>query len=122
MSGVVLWGLAALLGGAGAVARVLTEHEVSLRWRHPFPAARLVVNVLGSLVLGILSGAHVSGDALFLEATATLGSFTTFSGWMAETERLGDAGRRDLAALNVGVSLAAGVVALLLGRLIGGAF
>ncbi len=63
-----------------------------------FPFGTLAVNVLGSLVLGVLHGAGVTGDAMLLAGTALLGSFTTFSAWMAETESLRERGESGLAA------------------------
>jgi CrcB protein len=53
-------------------------------------------------------------------ATATLGSYTTFSTWLLESHRLAEDGRLALALVNIAVSLLAGVGAAELGRLIGG--
>jgi fluoride exporter len=72
------------------------------------------------LILGVLVGASLHGDAYLLAGTATVGSYTTFSTWMLETERLGRAGLTLSAAANVTVGLAVGVAALLLGRLLAG--
>ena len=63
-----------------------------------FPLGTLVVNVSGCLLLGLLSGLHVSSQAMTLLGTATLGSYTTFSTWMLETPSPG-AGRRVRARL-----------------------
>jgi len=87
-----------------------------------FPFGTLAVNVLGSLVLGVLHGAGVTGDALLLAGTALLGSFTTFSTWMLETEGLRENGESRLAAANVLVSLALGLAAVALGWAAGAAF
>lgn len=43
---------------------------------------------------------------MLLDGTALLGSFTTFSTVMLETERLGEEGERQLAVLNLAVSFA----------------
>ena len=67
------------------------------------------------LALGVLAGAHVGGDALLLVGTAALGSFTTFSGWMLESVRMG----ARAAAWNLGVSLVVGLGAVALGHAIG---
>ena len=84
------------------------------------PLGVLAVNVSGSLLLGLLAGLAVSGDLLVLTGTATLGSYTTFSMWMLETQRLGEDGRVRAAVLNVLVSLGLGIGAVALGRAIGG--
>ncbi|HTZ87415.1 MAG TPA: fluoride efflux transporter CrcB [Solirubrobacteraceae bacterium] len=110
------WLGVALLGGVGANARFLVHSVVAERAAGVFPLGTLVVNASGSLLLGLLAGLSLSGDALVLAGTATLGSYTTFSTWMIETWRLGEDGRRWLALLNVLVSLGLGVGAVALGR------
>jgi CrcB protein len=101
------WLGVALCGGVGANTRFLE-----------LPLGTLVVNASGSLLLGLLAGVALSGDALVLAGTATLGSYTTFSTWMLETHLLAADGRRGAAALNVLVSVAIGIGAVALGRLI----
>ena len=54
-----------------------------------------------------------------LAGTAAVGSYTTFSTWMLETQRLTEERQHGKAALNVAASLAAGVAAAALGQLIG---
>jgi CrcB protein len=111
----------ALLGGAGAVARVVVDAAVTRRRRGTFPAGTLVVNLSGTLVLGILVGAALHGDAYRLLGTGLLGAYTTFSTWMLETHELSAGRRLGLAALNVAGSLACGIAAVWLGRRLGAA-
>lgn len=111
------WVAVALLGGVGAVGRFVAEAAVSRRLKG-FPWGTLAVNVSGSFGLGLLAGAGVHGDALLIAGTALLGSYTTFSAWMLETERLGEAVRLRAAAANVVVSFALGLGAAELGRLL----
>jgi CrcB protein len=85
------------------------------------PLGTLVVNLSGAFALGLLTGAALRGDALLLAGTATLGSYTTFSTWMLETQRLGEDGSYAVMAVNVVASLACGVGAAALGRALGGA-
>jgi fluoride exporter len=113
------WAGVAALGSIGALARFLLDRTVSSRSASPFPGGTLLVNVSGALVLGILIGASVSGTALLLAGTATIGSYTTFSTWMLETHRLGEDGQTQGAALNLFLSLGLGLAAVALGRLIG---
>jgi CrcB protein len=108
-----------VLGGVGANARFLVHTLVTARAGSRLPLGTLVVNASGSLLLGLLAGVALSGDALVLAGTATLGSYTTFSTWMLETELLAAHGRRTAAVLNVLVSLALGIGAVALGRVIG---
>jgi CrcB protein len=117
-----LWIGVGVVSGVGAVARFLV-HATVQRWSgSAFPFGTLAVNVLGSLALGVLHGAGVTGDALLLTGTALLGSFTTFSTWMLETESLRENGRPGLAAANVLVSLALGLAGVGLGWALGAAF
>jgi fluoride exporter len=120
MSWVLLWGGVGVLGGLGAVARFLVDGLVSLRRSRRFPLGTLLVNLSGAVVLGFLSGFALSGDAYLLVGTALIGSYTTFSTWMLESHRLGEDGRRLMLAANVGLSLALGIAAAMVGRLLGG--
>lgn len=117
MSAPVLIGIG-LLGGAGALARFLLDGAVSERLRGGFPAGTLAVNLSGAFALGIVTGATLHGDALRLVATGLLGSYTTFSTWMLESQRLGEDGALAPMALNIALSLAAGLAAVAIGRAI----
>jgi len=74
------------------------------------------VNLSGAFVLGVLTGAALSGDALRLLGTGLLGAYTTFSTWMLESHRLGEDGRLPLGLLNFALSLAVGIAAVWVGR------
>ncbi len=112
--------LSVMLGGAlGTGARFWASGLIAPRQGEFFPLGTLVVNVLGSFVLGLLTGLQVTGDALLRAGTATLGSFTTFSTWMLETERLGEDGETRLAGANLAASVAAGLLAALSGWALG---
>ena len=78
-----------------------------------------VLGGIGALARFALDGAAVGGDALLLAGTATLGSYTTFSTWMLESQRLGEDGQGGRLALNVALPLAAGLAAAALGHAIG---
>jgi fluoride exporter len=112
---VALWIGVGCLGALGAVLRFRLDGIVQLRATGGFPVGTLAVNVAGSFCLGLLTGLSVAGDELLLAGTALLGSFTTFSTWMLETQRLAEEGDGGLAAANVLVSLAAGLAAALAG-------
>ncbi len=84
-----------------------------------FPYGTLAVNLSGAVVLGLITGLAVGGDAALLAGTAAVGSYTTFSTWMLETQRLTEERQYRKATLNIVVSLVLGVAAAELGRLIG---
>jgi CrcB protein len=117
----LVWVAVGLLGGIGALARFGVDGAVTERAGSQFPWGTFVVNLSGAFAFGVLIGAGVAGDGLELAGVAVLGSYTTFSTWMYETHRLAEDGRFASAALNVGVSLVAGVALAALGRVVGGA-
>jgi CrcB protein len=119
VSDVLVWIGVGLLGGVGAVARFLVDGAVSARAGDAFPVGTLVVNLSGALLLGLLVGLAVHGDALLLAGTAVLGSYTTFSTWMLESHRLGEDGQTRLMAANLALSLLLGVGAAAAGRWMG---
>jgi CrcB protein len=110
------WAGVALLGGAGAVARFVVDGAVAGRVDRELPVGTLAVNVSGAFLLGLVAGLALAGDALLLVGTATLGSYTTFSTWMLETQRLVEDGEARPAAVNIVLSLAAGIAAVAIGR------
>jgi CrcB protein len=113
------WFGVALLGGVGALARFLGDARVAGLVGRTFPFGTLAINVSGSLALGVLAGAAVEGNDYVLVGTATIGSYTTFSTWMYETQRLVEDGELVNAAMNVAVSVTLGLAAAALGRAIG---
>ena len=114
-----VWIAVGLVGGGASVARYLLGDSVAAATRTAFPLGTLAVNVSGALALGLLVGLRVHGTAFVLLGTALLGTFTTFSTWMLESERLARSQRVWLAAINLVASLVAGVGAIALGRLVG---
>jgi CrcB protein len=117
---VLVWLAVAVLGGAGAIARFALDGAVSERFGSQLPWGTFAVNVSGSFTLGAVVGAGLGGDALLIVGGGLLGSYTTFSTWMLESQRLGEDGQGARLALNVAGSLAVGVAAAALGRLVGG--
>ncbi|HXA54981.1 MAG TPA: fluoride efflux transporter CrcB [Solirubrobacteraceae bacterium] len=116
-----VWIGVALLGGGGAIARFALDTAIGARAAQAssLPLGTLAVNASGALLLGVLSGAGAGGDALLLAGTAALGSYTTFSTWMLESQRLAEEAQGRGAALNILLSLATGVAAAALGHAIG---
>ena len=117
MSGqAIIW--VALGGALGAVGRYLVG--LSLKTASGFPWATISVNILGSLLMGLvigwLSRQNGGSDALRLfVAVGILGGFTTFSAFSMDLFTLLE--RRDIAAtmLYLGGSLLGGLVAFIIG-------
>jgi len=115
----LLWTCVVLIGGAGSVARFLADGVVGSAGGRDFPLGTLAVNVSGAVILGLITGLALGHDQALLAGTAAVGSYTTFSTWMLETQRLTEERQHRKAAVNVIVSLALGVAAAAVGRLIG---
>ncbi len=114
-----VWIGVVLCGGVSSIARFLLDGLVSQRAGRELPVGTFVVNISGAFLLGLLTGLAVTGNALILAGTATVGSYTTFSTWMLETNRLREDGEFRGATGNVVLSLLLGLGAIALGRLIG---
>jgi fluoride exporter len=117
---VAVWAGVILLGGAGAVLRFLVDRAVARRIARAFPFGTLTVNLSGAVLLGLLSGLTLSHHVSLLAGTAFVGSYTTFSTWMLETQRLGEERQIWPAMANIVVSVVLGVAAALAGQWIAG--
>ena len=117
------WLLVAIGASAGAPARYLTDRAVQRRWGSDFPYGTLAVNLLGSLLLGILVGSAghggASADLVLLAGTGFCGAFTTYSTFSYETLRLAEDGRVVAALTNLLGSVLPGLAAAALGVAIG---
>lgn len=74
--------------GAGAVLRWRIGAWAAAAWPS-FPAGTLLVNLIGSLAIGVVAGllesrAHVPREVRLLLVTGFLGGFTTFSAFSLE--------------------------------------
>ncbi len=105
--------------GIGGVLRHLVNLAGPRVFSTGFPAGTLLINVLGSFLIGCVAGwlAFKAGESwsqnvrLFV-VTGVLGGFTTFSAFSLETALLAERGDMGLAALYVGGSVALSLVAV----------
>lgn len=107
-------------GGIGASLRYALSVWIDQRMLSSFPWGTLMVNLIGSLLIGVLITVFeqrgLSSPALRLFwITGVLGGFTTFSTFSLETLHLLDAGRLSLALANVAGSVAVCVLAAFAG-------
>ncbi|EMF58026.1 fluoride efflux transporter CrcB [Streptomyces bottropensis] len=113
------WVLVIVGGMIGAPLRYLTDRAVQARHATAFPWGTFAVNVIGSLVLGTLTGAAAAGAAdshlRLLLGTGLCGALTTYSTFSYETLRLAQDGARPLAVANVVASVTAGLGAVFVG-------
>ena len=111
------------IGGAlGSILRFLVM-KLTTQWVGiGFPYGTLVVNVLGSLVMGLVIGWGVHKGQMTQElrtfmAVGVLGGFTTFSTFSLDVVSLFERGGQWQAMLYVCASVTLSVVALMLGMM-----
>ncbi|GAB3158503.1 fluoride efflux transporter CrcB [Myceligenerans halotolerans] len=117
-------------GAVGAAARFVLDGAIRSRHHGAFPWGTFVVNVLGSLVIGVVAGFVLFGgaDADAVEpwrlalATGLCGGFTTFSTAMVETVRLARSSRVRWALISTIGTLVATVAAAVAGIAVVGLF
>lgn len=107
--------LVMLAAGVGAVTRYVADQVVQHRTSGPFPAGTLLVNLTGSLLLGVVTGLALHHG---LPTTPTVvlgigftGGYTTLSTWAWESLALAAFGELRAASLNIVGSFAAGLAA-----------
>ncbi|MCY0962007.1 fluoride efflux transporter CrcB [Streptomyces sp. H27-H5] len=113
------WLLVAIGAAVGAPLRYLTDRAVQKRHDSVFPWGTFTVNIVGCLILGLLTGAVTAGAASshvqLLVGTGLCGALTTYSTFSYETLRLTEDGATFYAAVNVIASVVAGLGAVFAG-------
>jgi CrcB protein len=121
----MIWFAVATGGAVGSMAR----HGVNMLFAHVLersvPYATAAVNVIGSLVIGVLAALvatgrlHMSPETRTFVFVGILGGFTTFSSFMLDTFTLGHGGEHTLAFWNVALQTAFGLGAVWVGFRLG---
>jgi CrcB protein len=121
--------IAVLLGGAlGTGCRYwLSTFVYSVVVRPTFPFANLIINVSGSLLIGLLAGLFeqrvlVSPTLRVGLLTGLLGGYTTFSSFAFETYTLLRDGEMGLALVNAAGSVVLGLSAVWVGMRVAQSF
>lgn len=71
-------------GFFGAITRFSVSQFVNNRYSFRIPMATLMINILGSFLLGLMIGFGLNKLALLLLGTGFMGAFTTFSTFKLE--------------------------------------
>ncbi len=108
-------------GALGAGSRYVVDTLVQRVWMRTFPLGILLVNVTGSFLFGLLTGAALALDdsLVTIVGIGFLGAYTTFSTVSVETMLFAERGRWRLALGNVVGTLLAAVAAAGAGLLLG---
>jgi CrcB protein len=108
-------------GGLGSMSRHAIN-QAMLKWGPAgFPFSTLLINVVGSLLMGLLAGlflryaADVSANARLFLATGFLGGFTTFSTYALEIVMLQQRASAGIALAYALGSVVLGVAAVVVG-------
>jgi CrcB protein len=119
------WMAVAVGGALGSMARHWVNVQIAHRLEQSVPWATFIVNVVGCLVIGALSG-RIAGGRLQLTPTmrtfvfvGVLGGFTTFSSFGLDTFTLGHGGDHVKAFWNVAGQVGLGVGGVWLGFYLG---
>ena len=114
--------LVALGGAVGSVCRYLLSGMNAASW----PWGTFAVNILGSLIIGLLMGlvskGIVSPEMKLLLVTGFCGGFTTFSTFANESFGMMKAGDALQMALYVGASVIVGILAVWAGMMLSNSF
>ena len=114
-----LWVAFIFAAGVGATARFTVDTVIADRVHGVFPWGTFVINVSGSLLLGILTGLALyhglSLNPRLVFGTGSCGAFTTFSTFTFETIRLAEERAASEAVLNVGATVLCAAAAAGLG-------
>ena len=108
-----------LAGGLGAVGRLITDTAIKQLRPAQFPLGTLVVNMAGSLILGVVASGWIHPGVLTVVGTGFCGGFTTFSTHSLETFRLLTSSNPRIGILNLVVTVCATLVCVSLGLWIG---
>lgn len=112
--------LVGLGGGIGSMLRYATGLLISSK---SFPFSTLLVNIIGSFIIGIVFSVCIKNDyflnnwKLFL-ATGICGGFTTFSAFSLDNMGLIQSGKYGVAALYIMLSVILGIGACIGGYLL----
>jgi len=116
--------LVAVGGALGSMARYGGGVLAGKVWTSSFPLGTMVINVAGSLAMGVFIGYLArtvpawQADARLFVAVGILGGFTTFSSFSLDTIAMLERGEIGPALLYVLVSVIVGIAALSGGLLI----
>lgn len=95
--------------GVGAPARYLVDLGIRRLHGSPWPLGTLVINILGSFILGlVITG---GGSTLLIFGIGFAGAFTTWSTFAMETHTLFVAKRHGIAWMNLLATLVLGIAA-----------
>lgn len=123
ITSLVLTGIIGLAGALGALARYVLGRFVAERAGSQFPLGTPLINVTGAFAIGLLfafAGRKLISPAMQgALATGFLGGYTTFSTMSWEGVQLARGGSTRLSLLYLAGNVVSGLVAVVLGLVLG---
>ncbi len=116
--------LVAVGGAIGSMLRYGIGIFVGSWWRDPFPLGTMLINISGSLVMGLFVGLMAralpawQNDARLFFAVGVLGGFTTFSSFSLDAISMIERGDALPALLYLVLSVGGGFLGLWLGLVV----
>ncbi len=116
--------LVAIGGALGSMGRYGTGVLVGKAWSASFPLGTMLINIVGSLAMGLCIGYLVrttpawQADARLFVAVGVLGGFTTFSSFSLDAVSMLERGELGLALFYVLGSVIIGIAALFAGLVV----
>ena len=111
--------LICIAGGIGAALRLVLDSSIRTRLKSTYPVGTTVINLTGSLLLGLLTGLTtdhlVPQQYQLIIGTGLLGGYTTFSTYTGEVQQLVAAGTARTGLLYLAGTLAAALAAVYAG-------
>jgi CrcB protein len=108
--------MSALLVALGALVGAPLRFVVASWLDDEWPWGTLLVNVVGSFVLGLCSGWSLDGEQLALVGVGFCGALTTYSSFAVQTVELGRRRGSAYATVTLGLALGACALGFVLGQ------
>ncbi|TXL65705.1 fluoride efflux transporter CrcB [Cerasibacillus terrae] len=109
------------IGGCfGAISRFFVSQFIKKKYSFRIPVATLIVNLLGSFLLGIIVSIGLNNKMILFLGTGYMGAFTTFSTLQLESIQLYLSERRWKFYVYNFITYGGGIILAFLGMVIGG--
>ncbi|QVK18650.1 fluoride efflux transporter CrcB [Mycoplasmatota bacterium] len=106
----------------GAISRFVVSKKVKHKIHSKFPFGTILVNLLGSFLLGLLFSLKMNDSISLLLGTGFMGSFTTFSTFQVESLKLGLEKEWSLLSKYLLLSYVLGITSAFMGFIVGKQF
>ncbi len=102
-------------GAVGSMLRYAVSYAMNKYVQHPFPFGTFIINIVGSLLIGVLFGLAsrnqwLQEGGMLILATGFCGGFTTFSAFALENVNLMQKGQSVTAVIYIGLSVIVGLL------------